>query len=182
MSPAIPNVPTNHSDMNKGCGWGRHVWRSMRFDPHTRALRECQYCPAKVLENFDGTEELYWPRGVSETAPAPAPLMIDNRKLTDSYPFVADRKFSEPLSSPENYLMDDDTMIDEMDDARTWRDSPRSNSPRPVEKTTLRRITSKEALQLILDEIKLSPDPFAAAGVWLTLFTNGVAEITREEL
>ena len=153
MSPVVPNVPANPSDVNKGCGWGRHAWVDTVFNPQTRVLRECQYCPAKVLENFDGTEAFYWPRGVSETAPA-----------------------------PKNYLMDDDTMIDEMDDARTWRDSPRSNSPRPVEKTTLRRITSKEALQLILDEIKLSPDPFAAAGVWLTLFTNGVAEITREEL
>jgi len=39
--------------------------------------------------------------------------------------------------------------------------------------------TSEDALTLILEEIKHDPDPFAAAGKWLTRFTNGVTAITR---
>lgn len=39
--------------------------------------------------------------------------------------------------------------------------------------------TSEDALTLILEEIKHDPDPFTAAGKWLTRFTNGVTDITR---
>lgn len=40
--------------------------------------------------------------------------------------------------------------------------------------------TTDDALTLILETIRHSDDPHAAAGEWLTKVTNGIIEITRE--
>lgn len=52
-------------------------------------------------------------------------------------------------------------------------------SGNPPPSTPVRQWTSEDALTLILEEIKHDPDPFTAAGKWLTRFTNGVTAITR---
>ena len=141
---------------------GPHQWRQMPLGITEELQYRCDKCAAIVTASRDvyGAISL---DVVSETSSGrefsyPEIRYVDDRKLTDPYPVIN---------------------VDDLGGA--IHDMTLTGPPRPREQTTLRRITSMEAMQLILDEIRNSADPFAAAGVWLTRFTNGVAEITREE-
>jgi len=52
----------------------------------------------------------------------------------------------------------------------------------PVERVKYRKPTPDEAKEAILEHVRNSPDPFAAAGEWITILTQGLSEIARKHL
>lgn len=162
-----------------GCGHNQHHWVNVPRNPTPIApgifvIKMCRECDARIFNDRDGDYLWYPPkgasvRGVSETPPRISGISdaqrAENRRAENERRKAAYSASPDP--DPDPYL----TVNTDVD----WR----RNAPKP--ETVMRKITSTEALQFILDEIKNSPDPFTAAGTWLTLFTNGVAEITREE-
>ncbi len=148
-----------------------HEWRQVpaNHDDLTSQYR-CDKC--RVIAN--ATRNSYGGISLDLVSETPSPIrMIEDRRLTDVYPTMRYADESTLDGRRRGELRSE--FAEEARRSAEYSASPGS------EPSVMRKITSMEALQFILDEIKNSPDPFAASGKWLTLFTNGVAAIIREE-